>query len=312
MIVGVTLAPAVDRTARVERLGFDTILRPTAMRVLPGGKGINACRAAHLLGAQVATTGIAGGHAGRWLVESLQREGLNPHFVIVEAETRTTYVTTDDAGRSVLVYEPSLAIPADALEKLLELLRTDPLSSAEWVICSGSLPAGIGDDAYVRLVRAAHDAGQRCLIDVGGPVLERTLAEQPDVVKVSASEARAAIGAPAHARAADMARALARRGARLAVVTDGPRGASASDGRRSWTIRVPRVRAVNPIGAGDVFNAGLVVALGAGAMNEMALARAAAAASASVLELGAGEVDPVRVAEMLRLVVVREVGHAAI
>ena len=38
----ITPAPAIDRTAHVERLAHDEVLRPIEMFVLPGGKGVNA------------------------------------------------------------------------------------------------------------------------------------------------------------------------------------------------------------------------------------------------------------------------------
>lgn len=307
LIVGVTPAAAIDRTALVDRLAYDTILRPREVRVLPGGKGVNVCRAAGRLGAEVASTGICGGHAGRWLVEALQREGLSPHFVVTEAETRTTYVTADDAGRSVIVYEPTAPVPPTCLAELVALLRGDLLPRAAWLVCAGSLPVGLGADTHALLVAAAREAGVRSLVDTGGPALRSALREGPDVVKVSRVEAAEALQASAFEGAAALARRLADSGARLAIVTDGPHGAAATDGRHAWAVRVPRLRARNPIGAGDAFSAGLVIALTGGQETPEALAAAAAAAAASVLELGAGELDPGRVAEMRGRVSVREV-----
>src|SRR5476649_576692 len=102
MILCVTPSPAVDRTARVERFTPDRVLRPTDLTVLPGGKGVNVARVAQALGALVATTGYAGGHAGRWLVEALAEQGLNARFVETQPETRTTYVLIDGAQHSLL------------------------------------------------------------------------------------------------------------------------------------------------------------------------------------------------------------------
>ncbi len=312
MIVGVTLAPAVDRTALVDRLAFDTILRPSDVRVLPGGKGVNACRAARLLGAQVATTGICGGHAGAWLVEALAAEGLEPHFLTAGPETRSTYVATDAAGRSMLIYEPGPVLAESDLERLIAQLRAELLPRTAWLVCSGSLPAGLPIDSYAQLVHAAHEAGARCLVDAGGEALGLALDAAPDVVKVTLAEAREAGAAEgsSFAGAGAMAARLAARGAQLAVVTDGANGAAASDGTQAWTVRVPRLKAVNAVGAGDVFNAGLVVALEAGRSVVEALAAAGAAASASVLELGAGQVDPSRIEALRGRVVVREVSSA--
>jgi hypothetical protein len=71
----ITPSPAIDRTAHVGRIVHGEILRPIELVALPGGKGVNAARAAARLGGRVMTTGIAGGHAGRWIVDALAAEG---------------------------------------------------------------------------------------------------------------------------------------------------------------------------------------------------------------------------------------------
>jgi len=140
----VTPSPAIDRTAHVERLVLGEILRPIELVALPGGKGVNAARAAARLGGTVMTTGIAGGHAGRWIVDGLAAEGLDPHFSYATAESRTTYVTVDDEGAAVVVYErPSPATEAE-FDDFLQLLEEDLLPRCGRALVAGSLPAGIG------------------------------------------------------------------------------------------------------------------------------------------------------------------------
>ena len=308
MILCITPNPAVDRTARVERLAIGPVLRPSEVVVLPGGKGINAARAADRLGALVTTTGFIGGHAGRWLVEALDAEGLNPRFIEVDGETRTTYVTVDAAGRSMLVYEPGAPVSAQDVAALLALLTTGLLATATWTAICGSPPAGMEPADHAALVDASHDAGRPCLVDVGGPALIDALASGPDVVKVSRDEA--AILDPRATDAVACARALVARGAALAVVTDGPRGAAAADGRAAWEVVVPRIRAVDTIGSGDAFTAGLLVALEGGRSTDEALAFGAAAGTANAETIGAGRFDAARHAELVERVQIRRLGHA--
>jgi tagatose 6-phosphate kinase len=121
-ILCVTPSPAIDRTARVPALVLGEPLRPTEVVALAGGKGVNAARAARRMGARVITTGIAGGHAGRWLIDELVGEGLEPRFAQAAAETRTTYVTVDARGRSLLVYEPAVHVSREEFERFIALL----------------------------------------------------------------------------------------------------------------------------------------------------------------------------------------------
>ena len=90
---------------------------------------------------------------------------------------------------------------------------------------------------------------------------------------------------------------------------DGPHGAAVSDGRSSWEVDVPRIRAVDAIGSGDAFTAGLIVALDAGRSTEEALAFAAAAGTANAETFGAGRLDGARQAELVGQVRVRRLSR---
>jgi tagatose 6-phosphate kinase len=300
----VTPAPAIDRTVRVARLSWNRILRPTEVVAQAGGKGVNVARVAHRLGVDVTTTGYAGGHAGRWLVEQLRVEGLAPDFVEVGPETRTTYVTVDDRGRSAIVYEPHAPLTEADFDRLVDQIER-LIPDADRVVVAGSLPPGLPPDGYARLVHVCRAAGTPCLVDVGGAALRSALTAEPDVVKVSADEARDAGFA---GNAVSLARALGDAGARLAVVTDGRRGAGASSGSTAWRVKVPVVDAVNAVGSGDAFSAGLSVALLEGAEIEAALAMGAASGVANAETLAAGTMDPDRaraLAAQIRVRVVR-------
>ena len=197
MILCVTPNPAIDRTARVARLTFGAVLRPTEVLALPGGKGINVARAAHALGALVTTTGFAGGHAGRWLVEALDAEGLNPRFVPVPGETRTTYVDRRcgwplcarvRAGRH-RVREDDVGAPARPC------WRPSSLPSATWLAICGSPPPGMDARDLRRGRRGEPRRGpampRRCRVALR---LAAALDARPDVVKVSRDEAETVTG----------------------------------------------------------------------------------------------------------------------
>lgn len=309
-IACVTPSPAIDRTARVERLVLGMVLRPTDVTALAGGKGLNAARAAHRMGARVMTTGLAGGHAGRWLVEALEHEGLEPRFAPAANETRTTYVTVDASGRSVIVYEPSEPVTRPEWEGLLTLLEDALVPAAAWVIVAGSLPTGIGPEGYAEVVSVCRRAGRPVLVDTSGAALFAAVEAGPDVAKVGRDEVIASGLVPPRSTAAGAARALAARGAGLAVVTDGRRDAAACDGSITWTLGVPHVEAVNAVGSGDAFNAALVMALATGAPVERALARGVAAGAANALALAGGMLDPSVVDELAGRVDVQRVTRA--
>lgn len=305
MILSITPNPAVDRTARVARVMVGEIIRPLAVLALPGGKGLNVARAAHTLGVEVRTTGVVGGHSGQWLVEEAAREGLNPRFVSSGHETRTTYVVVGDDGRSVIVYEKGLDQPQSSFDELISLLRTELLGGCSYAVVAGGLPGGFDPNGLGRIVATCHQSGVRCVVDSHGPAVLLALAEKPFVLKATQEEmAESGLGA----RNGDplaMARAAVKLGAEACVVTIGARGAVACFGAECWRVTVPRQNAVDAVGAGDAFTAGLVVALAEGRRFDEALVTAGAAGAASVLQLGAGVVDRAKVREFAPLVHVR-------
>jgi tagatose 6-phosphate kinase len=291
LLLCITPAPAIDRTAHVERITTDEVLRPTRLLALAGGKGVNAARAAARLGANVITTGIAGGHAGRWMIEALAAEGLEPRFALADAESRTTYVTVDETGTSVIVYERPAPASDDEYEAFLQLLEHELLPRCTRAIVAGSVPAGLADDSYGRIVEASRRADRPLLVDASGQGLRAALAAGPDIVKIGRVEAVGAGLVAAEATAPDAALALVDAGALLAIVTDGAGPVAAADAETTWEAPIPSVEVVNVVGSGDAFNAALSIALASDAPIDVALRRGVAAGSANTLALGAGMLD---------------------
>jgi 1-phosphofructokinase family hexose kinase len=294
----ITPAPAIDRTAHVERIAHDEVLRPTEMFVLPGGKGVNAARAAVALGGRAITTGIAGGHAGRWLVEALAAEGLEPHWSFAKAESRTAYVTVDESGTSVLVYERAAPATPDEYGAFLRLLEERLLPVSARAVVAGSIPAGLPPSEHGAIVEAARRTGVPLLVDVTGPGLLPALQAGPDIAKIGRVEAVESEIVEAAASAVDAALALVERGARLAVVTDGADEVAAADAETVWRLSVPELQAVNPVGSGDSFNAALSLALMDGADIPTALVKGVAAGSANALTKSAASLDPLTAAAL--------------
>ena len=124
--------------------------------------------------------------------------------------------------------------------------------SADWLTISGSLPAGAPGDGYVGLVGVARTAFDSAEAGIEG---------RPALVKVNQHEAARLTGVDDPAAAA---RILAESSAGAAVVTRGVEGAVAVDGRGAgWTATLD-ARGAYPVGSGDCFLAGMVVALDRG------------------------------------------------
>ncbi len=78
-IVTLTMNPAIDLSASVDRVVTNHKLRCKPPRYEPGGGGINVGRAIHNLGGEAVAYYPAGGATGQALRELLDQEGVNHH-----------------------------------------------------------------------------------------------------------------------------------------------------------------------------------------------------------------------------------------
>lgn len=330
----VTPNPAVDHTVRLARLRLGEVVRARSGVSVAGGKGGNVARAAHLLGTAASVLAFVPETGGEHLRALYTAENIALTGVPLPGRVRTcTAIITDDA-QVTLINEPGAEIGEADWGRLMEALRAhlaapeSPESPAirrsahDLVVCSGSLPPGAPQDGYAQIVQAGHDAGREVIVDAGAGPLARAIEVGADLVCPNVSEAEAMLcgelagagveapgaaaelvdddGADVPRRAAAAAAALVRRGARWAAVTAGSAGAALVGPGISVWLAAPKVKARNPIGAGDSFLAGVATARLAGRDWPGAVRRGLAAGSASVEQDGAGVVDPARVDELER------------
>ncbi len=275
MIVCAAANPSIDRLFEVDQLRPGEVHRPALQAQVAGGKGLNAARAAAALGGDVRVVAILAGHAGRWLEHELGREGIPVESIWVDGESRSSLSVADQAGAGLTeFYEDGVAITADAWRRFAA--HTSALSrSAAWVTISGSLPPGAPAEGYAGL-------------DLDCAVAADTVEARPasaDLVKVNAPEAARLTGLQTGTVAGALAAARALRGGHgTGAVTRGPAGAvlvTADGAALTGRLDAP---GRYPVGSGDSFLAGLVVARAAGAGwdDALRLALGAAAANAAV------------------------------
>ncbi len=275
MIVCAAANPSVDRLFEVERLHPGSVHRPGLFAQVAGGKGLNAARAAATLGEDVHVVVILAGHAGRWLEGELERAGISVHAVWVDGESRSSLSVANRSGGGLTeFYEHGVEIGTEAWHRFAGAAAALS-ASADWMAISGSLPPGAPADGYLTLCSSC-------------PLAADTVERRPataDLVKLNAGEAGQVTGvATGTAEGALAAARSLRSGGGAGAVTRGPAGAvlALADGSAfTGTLDAP---GAYPVGSGDSFLAGLVVAraTGAGWDDALALALGAGAANAAV------------------------------
>jgi 1-phosphofructokinase family hexose kinase len=309
MIITVTLNTAIDKTLSVPNFRLGRRHRTVEQTTMPGGKGVNVARVLKSLGAPVIATGLAGGATGTRIVEQLTQLSVLSDFVRIREESRTnTAVIDPTTGEQTEINERGPKVSAQEIElfvdKLLYLAK-----GASMCVIAGSLPRDVDGDLYERLIRELRRIGVTTVIDTDGDPLRRAVRAEPDVISPNELEAEELVG---HEFNDDDDRLLAvaemaQLGAHEAIMTmpDGVFARTApSEG--STAPGLYRVRLVEgtiepraTVGSGDAFLAGFVAARYNGKPIADCLAYGVACGAESTQHLGAGLVDPDRVARLV-------------
>ena len=291
LVVGSTNTDMVVKTDHLPRPG-ETVLGGTFL-MNPGGKGANQAVAAAGLGAEVTFVCKTGNDLfGVTTRQQLAEEGIDTSFVFtdphepsgvaliaVDNRAENTIVVASGANASLLPLDINKALAAiDACDLVLMQLET-PMPTIEYV------------------ASLAAERGKRVVLN---PAPAATLSEQLlknlYLITPNETEAELITGIPVRdERSAEQAaRTIHRAGVRHVIVTLGKKGALLCEGGHCEVIPAHRVEAVDTTAAGDVFNAGLVVALSEGRNLTDAVRFGAKAAAISVTRMGAQASAPYR------------------
>lgn len=275
-----------------ENFSLDTVNRATKTLDGVAGKSVNVAKVLRTLGESPIATGFIGGDRGSLVESSLMGRGIETEFVKVAPETRLcTTVIDESAGTNTELVQESNAVPQDKYRELMEVVRKWARRCRAMVI-SGTLTPRAPIDFYRRCTQLATECDLLSVVDAKGPALTEALKARPGVVKPNRSELAATVG---HQLTSELElisamRALCDRGARSVIVTSGNEPTLAFDGQQFWRIHAPKITAVNPIGSGDAFTAGLVWQLLRGADLGEACRWASAAGAANALTMMPGEI----------------------
>ena len=280
MIHALGLSPSLDVVYVLDAVVPGTIHRPREVVRLAGGKSLNVARALARLGHPVRAVAPLGGPLGELVAELLAPSGVRLARLRSSAPTRMCVSAADDAAHTLTeFYERAPEADGSELDQVEEALAT--VAGGDWLVLSGSVPAGTDLDRLVALLAASRERGARLAVDTHGPVLPLLLARaHPDVLKINRAEAQELLGD----QTSDLVRlgaGVRARGADVLVLTDGAAGSVGWDAAGAWRVTTDADPGGYPVGSGDCFLAGLVGDLAAGAALPDALVTAGAVGAAN-------------------------------
>jgi 1-phosphofructokinase len=306
-IATLTLNPAIDLTVSVPNFRAGQVNRAQFSQADPGGKGVNVASWLADYGFPVAVTGFLGVENDLIFRRLFEQKRIDDRFVRIAGSTRTGIKVVDPTTQSTTDINFPGQPPGEAelvqLAEIIEELTTD----CDWLVFSGSIPAGAPLSIYRDLIRRA--VGTNALLDTSGEAFRQAVAATPMIIKPNVDELSEYLGRPleseAHILAA--AREFIELGIQTVVVSMGSQGAFFVEAGEAVHAAPPHVVVKSTVGAGDAMVAGIV----AGKSRSLSLAECARLATAfsldAITHVGSGMSSPEAVAAFIEQVAVRTV-----
>lgn len=225
----------------------------------PGGNACNNAVGSSRLGLKAALYTVLGDDdSGRRIMDYIKDEGVAHDYLQVEKNNPTNYSTvlSYKTERTILAYHD------------LRPYKLPKLAPAQWIYFT-SMGKGFqkvfsalrtylkGNGAKLAFNPGTHQllAGKKAL----EPILSIT-----DLLILNKEEAISLTGSHPMTPVKDLLQKLYDLGPKLAVITDGNRGAFGFDGNSSYRMSTIPAKVVERTGAGDAFSTGLIAALAYG------------------------------------------------
>ena len=250
MILTVTLNPSVDISYPLETLKLDTVNRVKDVSKTAGGKGLNVTRVLYESGDKVTATGFLGGKIGEFIESELEQSPVSPAFYKISGNTRNCIAILHE-GNQTEILEQGPTISHEEAEGFLDHY-SNLIKQSEVVTISGSLPSGLPNDYYEKLIQLASDEGVAVVLDCSGAPLETVLksSAKPTAIKPNNEELSQLLGKEVTKDIEELKDVLKDSlfsGIEWIVVSLGRNGAE--------------IPVVNPVGSGDSTVAGIASAL---------------------------------------------------
>lgn len=297
MILTITLNPSVDISYKSDSFSLDAVNRVADVSKTAGGKGLNVTRVLHQLGEDVAASGFLGGSLGSFISKEISTLGIRNLFVEIEGATRNCIAVIHE-GKQTEILESGPTITQNEANIYLEKF-SDYMQQAEIVTISGSLPKGLADDYYNKILEiTAHD-DTPVLLDTKGELLAQALQSEtkPYLIKPNQDELADLLGkeltSEIHVIEALQSELFA--DVPWVVVTLGADGALVKQNHAIYSVTAPKVNAINPVGSGDAVIAGFAAGLSRGLTDVALIKYGLAMGVLNAMEEKTGQIDPAKV-----------------
>lgn len=266
-IVTITLSPVVDKSATVEKIIPEQKLVCSEPKYEPGGGGVNVSRALKRLGTSSLAIFPSGGATGDLLKSLLKSEKISHEAISIKDDTRENFIVVETSSNQQFRFGMPGTMVYPAEEKMLLSAIKNLVNTTDYIVASGSVPPGIGNDFFAKISRIVKKTDSRFVVDTSGEALTEALEEGVYMIKPNLRELSHLSGNQdlENELVENAARELIEKGkCEVVVVSMGAHGAYLVASNIAEQMQAPSVKKLSTVGAGDSMVAGMIHALSKG------------------------------------------------
>lgn len=257
-----------------------------SLNIFPGGKGLNQSIALGKAGAAVYHAGAIG-EDGKFLVNCLNNAGVDTRFVkvIPEMQSGHAIIQNDDDGDNCILLHggANQAITKEQVDETISFFE-----EGDYLILQNE----INELRYI--VEKAHEKGMQIVLNPSpmNEIITELPLEYVDYFLLNEIEAGQILGKEMNAPEEIIALLAERFPNAKVVLTLGSAGSVFSDGKRTVSQGIYKVKTVDTTAAGDTFTGYFIAGEAKGQPVEVSMDMAAKASAITVSRLGAGVAIP--------------------
>lgn len=263
MKITITLNPAIDKTVLVESLNEKDVTRVIKTIKDPAGKGINVAKVLHALNQDVLSMGFTAGEQGKLLEKLLKQRDLSYDFVTCEGETRENLkLVIEDQKKIYEINEQGPQITKSNLNLLISKIDAH-VKKDDWIIISGSLPPGLDDNVYAKMITYFKKKCVKVFVDTSGDAFRHAILAGPTAIKPNLYELETFADKKLESRdeLIEMCQSLLSYGIKHVICTLGAKGTLYVSNEVIYEVQSDSIETLYTVGAGDSFVGGFVSAM---------------------------------------------------
>lgn len=260
MIYTVTLNPSLDYLMFPKHFNMGLTNRSQREELYVGGKGINVSMVLKELGQPTTVLGMIAGFTGDAIEMELENLGISTGLVqLADGFSRINVKLKSETETEINGAGPRAT--QEEFQQLVALL--DDLKAEDYLVLSGSLPAGLTPDCYATLLQRATQKGGRVVVDAAGETLRKLLPYGPFLIKPNRQELEELLGISLDPQdtkqIVNAAKQLQQEGATNVLVSLGGDGCLLLDEQgQVHRMTAAEGTPINTVGAGDSMVAGFL------------------------------------------------------